>query len=110
MPMIQFSETVGVTSFKKKASIQKFAKRKKYLRQTTKIIRNKVVLPSWPTSEPEVRHQNSISEREEYAKQFEYIDWSLIPQTLKKSFRRMRLKRSDLLKPCIINKLRAFVR
>ena len=109
-PMIQFSDTVGVTSFKKKASIRKFAKRKKYVRHTTRTVRDKVVRPSWPTAEPKVRHQLSITEREEYAQQFEYVDWSMIPRSLKKVLRRMRFKRSDLCKPCIMNKLRAFVR
>ena len=108
--MIQFRDTVGVTSFKKKASIRKFAKRKKYVRHTTRTVRDKVVRPSWPTAEPKVLYQLSIAEREEYAQQFEYVDWSMIPHSLQKALRRMRIKKSDLSKPCIMKKLRAFVR
>lgn len=108
--MIKFSDTIGVTKFKKKTSIHKFAKRKKRSRQTTRIIRDKCVRPSWPTAEPNVVHQIPISEREEYAQQFEYVDWSMLPRKLQTALRRMRLQKSDLLKPCIMNRLSAFVR
>ena len=108
--MIYFSDTVGVTLFRKKTSINKFSKQKKHLRHTTRTIHDKVVHSQWPTSEPKVRHQISIGEREEYARQFEYVDWSLIPRRLQRALRRRRLRKSDLLKPGIMNTLRDFVR
>ena len=108
--MVRFNDRVQMHPYIPNKTVQFFSEHKSQTQQNKLLVTDKIVRQSWPTAETNVERQISIPKREEYAQHHVHVDWSLIPEKLKRKFYRMGLKQEDLHKPRFKERLKMFLR